>query len=79
MSDCAPSWGRAVLDPTRGHVRETRDAVPSTTANPTDDQIGLALCGALLVADHDGRGDFPQCSICLKILTDRAKTPEPPQ
>ena len=53
--------GRSVLEPTRGHVRETHDA----------GVVGMAICGALLIGDLDpdlAAGEFDKCSACLELL-----------
>ncbi|MGH3864345.1 hypothetical protein [Actinokineospora sp.] len=60
------NWGRSILDARRGHIRQTRDGVPRTFIT-SDTRVGIALCGALLVADLVARGDFAQCSACVAI------------
>jgi hypothetical protein len=54
-------WGRSVVEPTRGHVRETPEA----------GVVGMAICGALLIDDLDpdlAAGEFDKCSTCLELL-----------
>lgn len=53
-------WGRSVVEPARGHVRE-----PET--NLVDGAVvGFAICGAFLLGDLTG--GFPKCSVCLDLL-----------
>lgn len=65
------NWGRSILDARRGHIRETRDDVPRTfTTSGT--RVGIAICGALLVADLPAQGDFAKCSACVAIADESA-------
>jgi hypothetical protein len=62
----APVWGRTVLEPDRGHVREPgRHWLDASV-------VGFALCGAWLVADLPDQHDpFPRCSACVALLAER--------
>lgn len=56
-------WGYSIVEPERGHVRETGSSVVDGAV------VGFAICGALLVGDlPDQAGEFPQCSACLTLL-----------
>lgn len=66
------NWGRSILDARRGHIRETRDGVPRTFVT-SGTRVGLAICGALLVADMPARGDFAKCSACVAIAEAEAR------
>ena len=64
------AWGRSVLEPTRGHVRETYEGQP-VTHDVDGAVVGMAICGALLVDDLDpdvAAGEFDKCSACLELL-----------
>lgn len=58
------TWGHAVLEPHRGHVR-----LPVATLAARHDAISLAVCGALLTGDI--AGEFPRCSACLAALAEQ--------
>lgn len=64
------AWGRSVLEPTRGHVREMHEGQP-VTHDVSGAVVGMALCGALLIDDLDSKiaaGEFDKCSVCLELL-----------
>ncbi len=64
------AWGRSVLEPTRGHVREVRNGQPATD-DVDGAVVGMALCGALLINDlapEIAAGEFDKCSVCLDLL-----------
>ena len=64
------AWGRSVLEPTRGHVREMHDGQP-VTDDVSGAVVGMALCSALLIDDLDpdiATGEFDKCSVCLDLL-----------
>ncbi len=64
------AWGRSVLEPTRGHVREMHEGQPIAD-DVNGAMVGLALCGALLIDDlapDIAAGDFDKCSVCLRRL-----------
>jgi hypothetical protein len=64
------TWGRSVIEPTRGHVREVESGRP-VTHDVRGAVVGMALCGALLIDDLDpeiAAGDFDKCSVCLQRL-----------
>lgn len=64
------AWGRSVIEPTRGHVREMHQGQP-ITHDVSGAVVGMALCGALLVDDlapDVGVGEFAKCSACLELL-----------
>lgn len=61
------SWGRSILEPERGHVREAEHYVVDGAV------VGFAICGAFLVSDlaadlAEPPGEFPKCSVCLELL-----------
>lgn len=76
----AVAWGRSVLEPTRGHVREMHEGQP-VTHEVGGAVVGMALCGALLIDDLTPEvvaGEFDQCSICLELLAEiRRATVDP--
>lgn len=74
-------WGRSVLEPTRGHVREMRDGRP-VAHDLGGAVVGMAVCGALLIDDlapEVAAGEFATCSACLDLLDEirRGDTGEP--
>lgn len=65
------NWGRSVLEPTRGHVRD------GVVHDIDGAAVGLALCGALLVDDLDptvAAGEFDRCSVCLELMVNEDAT-----
>lgn len=74
------AWGRSVLEPTRGHVREMHAGQP-VTHDVGGAVVGMALCGALLIDDlapDIAAGDFDKCSACLALLEEiRRATVDP--
>lgn len=74
------AWGRSVLEPTRGHVRETSEGNP-VISDVDGAVVGMALCGALLIDDLDPKiaaGEFDKCSLCLERLDEiRHATADP--
>jgi hypothetical protein len=63
-------WGRSVLEPTRGHIREVSDGQP-VSDDVGGAVVGMALCGALLIDDLAPEltaGEFAKCSVCLERL-----------
>jgi hypothetical protein len=77
------AWGRSVLEPTRGHVREMHEGQPVTN-RVGDAVVGMAFCGALLIDDlapEIAAGEFDKCSVCLELLEEIRRTtvdPSPP-
>jgi hypothetical protein len=66
--DLRIAWGRSVLEPTRGHIREVEGGRP-VTHDVRGAVVGMALCGALLIDDlapEVAAGDFDKCSVCLE-------------
>lgn len=64
------AWGRSILEPTRGHVRETHKGQP-VTHDVAGAVVGMAICGTLLVDDlapEVAAGEFAKCSVCLELL-----------
>jgi hypothetical protein len=64
------TWGRSVLEPARGHVRESQDGHP-VILDFEGSILGMALCGALLIDDLDpdvAAADFDKCSVCMVRL-----------
>lgn len=56
-------WGRSVIEPERGHVREAESHLVDGV------NVGFAICGAFLVGDLTGPdGSFPTCSVCVELL-----------
>ncbi len=56
-------WGRSVVEPERGHVRETESDLVDGVS------VGFAICGAFLVGDLTApEGTFPTCSTCTALL-----------
>ncbi|MGQ0842045.1 hypothetical protein [Actinokineospora sp.] len=67
MTEFTPRWGQSIVDPTRGHVRETCDGEPRRfTVDGAE--VGVAVCGALLVAGMPATDDFAACSTCVDVL-----------
>lgn len=55
-------WGRSVVEPERGHVREDESHLVDGVS------VGFAICGAFLVGDLTApEGTFPTCSTCLEL------------
>jgi hypothetical protein len=68
--DLVIAWGRAVLEPTRGHIREMQGGQP-IAHDLQGAVVGMALCGALLIDDlapEVATSDFDKCSVCLQRL-----------
>ncbi|RZS44355.1 hypothetical protein EV193_101230 [Herbihabitans rhizosphaerae] len=68
VDDPQRRWGHAVLDPTRAHVWE-----PNRPICPAGS--GIAVCGALLVAEIDAPpsiNDASVCSYCRAWLLEHA-------
>lgn len=64
------AWGRSILEPTRGHIRETHRGQP-VTHDVDGAVVGMAICGALLVDDltpEVAAGEFAKCSVCLELV-----------
>jgi hypothetical protein len=59
------AWGRSILEPTRGHVRD------GVVHDIDGAAVGSAICGTLLVDDLDPvveAGEFDRCSVCLELV-----------
>lgn len=79
--DLTIAWGRSVLEPARGHIREMRGGQPVTN-DVQGAVVGMALCGALLIDDlapEVAAGDFAKCSVCLERLDEIRRGETGPQ
>jgi len=66
-ADSSVVWGRSILEPERGHVREPETYLVDSEV------VGFAICGAWLVGDLlDQGGDFPRCSTCVALLDEQS-------